>query len=228
MPEIKLSFSTVTPSPRPLFPPLAAFLIRFLGSSLRVTVVNPEFEMELQRKKQSIIYAFWHGRMLLFAYAYQQSQIPIAISRSRDGELLSHILHRLGYRTIRGSSSRGGAAVFRALWEQVAAGSSVGLAPDGPRGPRYQVKKGIIALAQKTGAPILPMTNSTRGKIFLRSWDQFLLPFPLSQGVIIYGPPLYVPADADETIREQKRQALEQCLITLTERADRFFASTSP
>ncbi|RMF89671.1 MAG: DUF374 domain-containing protein [Nitrospinota bacterium] len=206
-----------------LLPPLLALLVQFLGKSLRFTRVNQHFETALLRQGQPLIYAFWHGRMLLLAYAYRHTQLPVVVSRSRDGELVSRVAQRLGYRTIRGSSSRGAFSVLRVLWRLLQEGQAVSIAPDGPRGPCYRVKAGIIGLAQKTGAAILPVSCSARQKVVLQSWDRFLIPFPWSRAVIVYGPPLLVPPDADAALREEKRQMLEERLVTLTTQADRYF-----
>ena len=77
--------------------------------------------------------------------------------------------------------------------------------PDGPRGPRYQVQPGLVLVAKRTGAPILPMTFGAQWKRVLTSWDAFLLPLPFSRIVVVYGEPIYVPADASAADLEAKR-----------------------
>jgi len=99
----------------------------------------------------------------------------------------------------------------------------IGITPDGPRGPRYRVQNGIIELARRTGMSIIPLTfNASRKKIF-RSWDRFLLPYPFSRGVFIWGKPLFVPRHLDGDAREQKRLLLERRLREITDQADRYF-----
>ena len=102
-------------------------------------------------------------------------------------------------------------------------GYDIAITPDGPRGPRYRVQKGIIELARRTGIDIIPITfNASRKKIF-RSWDRFLLPYPFSQGVFIWGEPLYVPRQMDDNAFEKKRLLLERRLREITDRADLYF-----
>jgi len=79
------------------------------------------------------------------------------ISASRDGDMIANWIERAGYGTIRGSSSRKGAAALRQLMDTLAANGNVLFTPDGPRGPVYQVSQGVVFLAQKSGAPIVPI-----------------------------------------------------------------------
>ena len=129
--------------------------------------------------------------------------------RSRDGEVLSGVLGALGYRTVRGSTSRGGAPALRRLIKTLRAGQDVGMASDGPRGPAWRVQPGIIHLAARTGAPIIPIIfGAARAKTFA-SWDRFCLPCPFTRVAVVFGRPVRVPPDADEALLEEKRRALE-------------------
>jgi hypothetical protein len=102
-------------------------------------------------------------------------------------------------------------------------GSDVGLAPDGPQGPRHKVQKGVIDLARLSGAPILPMAFSSSKKKIFKSWDAFLLPLPFSRGVFVWGDPIYVEKDGGEEYMEGKRELLEERLVAVTNLADGYF-----
>ncbi len=91
-------------------------------------------------------------------------------------------------------------------------GYDLALTPDGPKGPRYVAQGGVIALAQVTGMPIIPVTCNTGWKISLKSWDRFQIPLPFSSCEIILKEPILVSRDADETKREELRIALESSL----------------
>jgi lysophospholipid acyltransferase (LPLAT)-like uncharacterized protein len=95
-------------------------------------------------------------------------------------------------------------------------GYDAAITPDGPRGPRYQIRDGVIALAQLTGAPIVPVSNNTGWKWRLGSWDRFQIPLPFARCAIRYGEPMRVPREATEAERERLRQELEQRLMALT------------
>jgi lysophospholipid acyltransferase (LPLAT)-like uncharacterized protein len=157
-------------------------------------------------------------------HLYQRQRFTILVSRSRDGEFVSRILQRFGGHVTRGSSSRGGAAALLEIARQVRSGYHAAVTPDGPRGPRYKVQPGIIALAQQTGAAILPVTYSARWKKVLRSWDGFVVPLPFSRVVVIYGEPIYVPAQASPAVFQAKRQEVEMSLRQITEMADHYFS----
>jgi lysophospholipid acyltransferase (LPLAT)-like uncharacterized protein len=155
-----------------LLPPLLAAALRALAVTLRIEMKGGERLDTLRRQGQRVIFACWHGRLLMLppAYEKQGGQATILASRHRDGELLSRTIRSFGVRVVRGSTTRGGASGLRQLVRAYRSGSDLGIAPDGPRGPREVVQPGVIELARLTGAPILPVTfgalkkkSSTRG-----------------------------------------------------------------
>ena len=206
---------------------LATWGLRLLYATLRPVHVQQHFERCVWSGGTPVALAFWHGRMLYFLHLYHRQRFTILVSRSRDGEFVSRILQRFGVHVTRGSSSRGGAQALLEMAQQVRCGYHAALTPDGPRGPRYEVQPGIVVLAQKTGAAILPVTYSARWKKMLRSWDSFLVPLPFSRVVVIYGEPIYVPASASPTVFQAKRQEVEMRLRQITEMADHYFESRS-
>ena len=88
-------------------------------------------------------------------------------------------------------------------------GYDLAVTPDGPKGPRYVVQGGVIALAQVTGLPIIPVTCNTRRKFCLHSWDRFQIPLPFTRCELILNKPILVPRGADEATREDRRKELE-------------------
>jgi lysophospholipid acyltransferase (LPLAT)-like uncharacterized protein len=202
---------------------LAYFFISLMVKTMKFVYIGKEKE-EAVSKRESIILAFWHNRLLMFCYIYKnRKDAYIMISRSRDGELISRFVNRLGINSIRGSSSRGGKAAFKTLANLLKKGYHAAITPDGPRGPRYQAQKGVINLSRISGAPIIPATyNASRKKAF-NSWDRFILPLPFSRIVVIYADPVTVPQGADPQIIEEKRIELENKLNEITRIADRYF-----
>jgi len=92
------------------------------------------------------------------------------------------------------------------------AGSPTAFTIDGPKGPRYIAKMGAVLLAKKTGQPILPFTITARHWEAKRSWDGFQVPLPFSRARVNIAPPMYVPADADESSLAAKRDELQAAL----------------
>lgn len=147
-----------------LLPPVGASIIRLLGKTMRLTVCGADVVENLYREGQHIILAFWHGRQLMIPLAYHGREVHILISQHRDGELISRIMSRFGYHSVRGSSTRGGTAALRQLIKLGRSGVDLAITPDGPKGPRYVAQPGTIQIAKVTGLPILPLTFSCSKK----------------------------------------------------------------
>jgi lysophospholipid acyltransferase (LPLAT)-like uncharacterized protein len=203
---------------------LATWLLRGLFLTLRPIYVQREFEHQVMDTGQPALLAVWHGRLLYFISLYRQQTGTVLVSPSKDGELVSRVLARFGLHATRGSSSRGGRQGLRQLIECVRQGGHAAFTPDGPRGPRYRVKAGLLSAAQKTGAPILPAVYNAKWKRVLRSWDRFIVPLPFSRIVVVYGKPIYVPATGSSPVLQEKRQEVEATLQHITNIADNFFS----
>lgn len=147
-----------------LLPPVGAWVIRLLGKTIRIRMEGAEVMDELYRKNQAMIFAFWHGRQLMMPLAYRGKGPYALISRHRDGELIARIIERFGIKSVRGSTTRGGAMALRRLIELGRAGADLAVTPDGPRGPRQVAQPGVIQLAKDTGMPIVPVTFSCSKK----------------------------------------------------------------
>lgn len=142
------------------------------------------------------IYVCWHEHQLPLAIFHARQGVVALTSRHRDGETVAKVLHRLGYRTARGSSSRGGAAGLRQMVRNGRQGRSLAFTPDGPRGPPRRCKPGTIVAAAMTGLPIVPVGVAVTRGWRLSSWDRFLIPAPGSSIFVSYGPALSVPPRA--------------------------------
>ncbi len=171
------------------------------------------------------LYAHWHGDELVLLRAYIGKGLAVASSRSKDGELMAGVLETLGYRVARGSSSRGGVGALVSLIGAVKKEKrDAALAVDGPRGPIYRVKPGIIKMAQKTGCPVIPVAAACRWRfVFLKAWNRSFFPLPFSSCVMLYGAPMTVPGQLSDLELESYRLTLEQNLVALKGEAERYF-----
>lgn len=204
-----------------LAPGTGHWAVRVLAATLRITEVGTEHVAPFWERGAPLIYAIWHGRILMIPCLYARAnRVHVMASRSRDGELEARFLRRFGFEVVRGSTTRGGAAALRSLVERLRRGLEAAVAPDGPLGPAYVVQPGVITLARLSGVPILPLTFSAAPAWRLRSWDEFLVPKPFAQGVVSFGPPLAVPRSAGRTEQETLRKQLESTLRELTWQAD--------
>ena len=167
-----------------------------------------------------VIYAVWHGRVLLLPYLYGHRGCSVLASRSPDGEIVSRLIRRFGLQPVRGSSTRGGGEALRLLTRRLRRGHEVVVVPDGPVGPREVLKSGVIALARLSGAPIVPMAVGASRYWQLRSWDEFRIPKPFARCVMRFGEPIRVPVEADRAVQEGARKDVEAALRSLTWQVD--------
>jgi hypothetical protein len=161
--------------------------------------------------------------MFLPVFLHRNEGIRPLISLSQDGEIASQIVRLLGYRPIRGSSSRGGKGALKEMCDELENYAELAIIPDGPRGPRRVLKPGCIYIAQKTGAYLVPISFSCSRKIFLNSWDRFLLFPPFTKCVVLYGKPIEIKKDLNKEELENERKRVEEILIDLDSKADNYF-----
>ena len=170
---------------------------------------------------ENYIGVLWHNRLLIFPLVLRRffPNRPGAalISASRDGDLLTDAIHRFGYEVIRGSSSRLGASAILQLAEVLGSGRDVVITPDGPRGPAYELGSGIVFLAQKSGAPVLPMNLEYSRCWRLRSWDRFIIPQPFSKVRVLISRPYRVKATNTQEEFEAERLALQNAMMALVQ-----------
>lgn len=200
-------------------PALGAMALRVLATTLRVrrdeAAVAP-----LWAARAPMIYAVWHGRILLLPYFYGHRGSQVLASRSRDGELVTRWIRRFGLDPVRGSSTRGSVEALRVLTRALRAGREVVVVPDGPRGPREVLKPGVIALARLSGAPIVPMAVGASREWRLRSWDEFRIPRPFARCVVRFGEPIHVSRAADRAAEGAARKEVEAALRGLSWQVD--------
>jgi len=201
----------------------AWLFVLFWGYIARVQVVNRRYYYEAHAHGKGVIYAVWHGRMLVPILALRQNKVAAMVSRHNDGEMIARTIVRLGYETVRGSSSHGGREAYRDMLKMLKAGRVCAVLPDGPRGPRCELKLGTILLAQRGNAVLLPITFSARKPIVINSWDQFMLWKPFSKIRLVYGKPFVVPRKISPQKLEPIRLEFEKQMNDLQKDADAFF-----
>jgi lysophospholipid acyltransferase (LPLAT)-like uncharacterized protein len=200
---------------------LVGLLIRSITWSLRIRSEGIEVLDELELSSRTAILAFFHGRQFLQAGFFAGRKIGIMTSLSRDGELQASVITGLGYEVARGSASRGGARGLIGLRKLMEKGCHVAFAVDGPRGPIHQVKPGAVYLAKKSGAPVVTVAASARpAKVFSRTWDLYLLPWPFGRGAVIMGDAIYFDDDTSDEAMVRDSHILQEELLRLQQRAD--------
>lgn len=210
----------------------AAWLLRWifaaLGRTCRIDLVAGREHVEaLVGEPRPVLLSFWHNRAFLSSYFLFEDlhrkgqEITLLASHSRDGELVTRVFERWGVHTVRGSASRGGREALRALYRAIVKkGTSPIMIPDGPRGPLYRFKRGVVVLAQMSQAPILPMGFAAAKFWRIRSWDRMIIPRPFTRVALAVGAPQRVARSLSPEELEAERRRLEELLDALTLRAE--------
>jgi lysophospholipid acyltransferase (LPLAT)-like uncharacterized protein len=193
--------------------------IRLLGSSWRFRVEGHDHLDRVHAAGQFPVMAFWHGRILPSIYFFRHRDIVVITSDNFDGEWTAKIIHRFGYTTARGSTSRNAARAALRAKRRMEEGHAVGITVDGPRGPALVAQPGAVWLAKATGNPIVPFHMEAASHWTAPSWDASQIPYPFSRVAVVFGEPFWVPADADAGALEASRLELERRLAALQPRA---------
>lgn len=213
---------------------IAASYVWLVRVTSRWTDENAEHSAAAWAGEAPVIVAFWHNRLFLMPYCWPSDQpFHMLISAHADGRLISKTVSWFGISTVvgskakKGSGSKGGADATRKLVRILKEGQSVGITPDGPRGPRMQASDGVLALARLSGAVIVPAAAATSRRRLLSTWDRLLVPLPFSSGARVWGSPIQVPREASGSELETLRESLETSLIHVSNRADEIVGQTA-
>ena len=187
-----------------------------LHTLYRYELVDPE---GLLAKTHGIIGICWHNRLFFFAAAFPadvRKRTCAVVSASRDGQYIADFISILGLKSLRGSSSRGGAKAQHQAVNALKAGYNVCFTPDGPRGPKYQMKNGPVQLASLMQTKILPVSINYSSCWAVKSWDNFQIPKPFSKVQVIFGTPVEVPPNLEREELEVYRKKAEDALMAVT------------
>ncbi|KAB2835775.1 MAG: lysophospholipid acyltransferase family protein, partial [Caedimonadaceae bacterium] len=148
------------------------------------------------------------------------------ISSHSDGQYIANIVGHYGIQTIAGSSSKGGSQALRKILRVLKDGHAVGVTPDGPRGPRFEVSDGIIQMARLSGADIIPVTFAISRRRVLKTWDRLIFALPFSRGVLMYGKPIHLEfsdENEEEKVKSIKK-TIKKSLVAVSNEADKMLS----
>lgn len=198
----------------------AHYVTQLLLKSLRVQVsMHPNVDPTRQ-----YVYGFWHGKQfapIMFLPKWGPAKHVGLVSASRDGDMLSAWLHKLGYHVIRGSSSRKAISSMVQLIGAAKEGYSMGIAADGPRGPEFVAKAGMSFLANKAKLQLVPIGVAYSKPYKFKSWDKYQLPLPFSRAVLYFDEPITVSDISDiDSVNLEMAKLINQAEVIAQELLD--------
>jgi lysophospholipid acyltransferase (LPLAT)-like uncharacterized protein len=166
------------------------FILKIVGTLIRLWArtlrfqFGPEVRTLLESAPPPFVSVVWHNRLFVVPEFYRRyagdRKLAAIVSASSAGAWLSGLLEQMDIQPIRGSRNRRGAQAFREMIKANRSGYDLGITPDGSRGPLYEMKPGAVAVAQRTGAPIVLISYNFQQALRLKTWDRFYIPWPFS------------------------------------------------
>ena len=202
---------------------VGALYVYIVYISSQKTFINKDNFDKLILENKSFIYALWHDQLLLSPFTWQtKNRIDILISKHKDGDIIADLIKYHGFNSIRGSTNnpnkekeKNTISSIRKIIKTLKANVSIGITPDGPRGPRHKVSEGTINIARISNKKILPMALAYKEQWVLNTWDKFIIPKPFNKICIVWGDPIDIEINKIHVPIQQ--EALEKSLINITE-----------
>jgi lysophospholipid acyltransferase (LPLAT)-like uncharacterized protein len=192
--------------------------------STRMKILGDSDYWALRKARKPVIFLIWHGKIFIVPYFFRKRGIMPLISPSKDGEIPARIMDGWGYKILRGSGSHVVKEAWLEMKKELQSGGEVIIVPDGPRGPDRKLKLGCIKLAAETGAALVPFSFSASRKKVLKSWDRFLIFYPFSNVVAVYGRPAEICPGLTDGELEAERQRIESLMVKFDRDLDGYYA----
>lgn len=202
---------------------ISFLFFQVIGRTNRLIPLGKDFIQIKDGLPTQCIISLWHSHLMMPIYYFCDIGVSVLISKSEDGEIVTHAAQAMGIDVVRGSSSRSGARALLGMVRKLEEGKHTAITVDGPRGPKEEVQMGIIALAKLSGCPIMPAAFNCTRKKRLNSWDEFIVPYPFGKIAYVTGEYITVPKDADDALMEVKRIELENVMRSLTKQVNDYF-----
>ena len=202
---------------------VGALYVYIVYASSQKTFINKDNFDKLVLENKSFIYALWHDQLLLSPFTWQtKEKIDILISKHKDGDIIADLIKCHGFNSIRGSTNnpnkekeKNTITSIRKIIKTLKANVSIGITPDGPRGPRHKVSEGTINISRISNKKILPMALAYKEQWVLNTWDKFIIPKPFNKICIVWGDTIDIEINKIDVPIQQ--EALEKSLINITE-----------
>ena len=162
--------------------------------------------------KGRFLYCTWHDSILLPLFLGRPHHMSAIVSQHRDGDYLTDLMRKLKIHCVRGSSTSGGVEALREAIK-VAQERHITITPDGPRGPRRELKDGIVFLASKARRPIVATGfYCERCWKIQGRWTDLVVPKPFSKVHMVLSEPIHVPHKISRDELRQFTQAVQETM----------------
>jgi lysophospholipid acyltransferase (LPLAT)-like uncharacterized protein len=195
------------------------WFIRIVGPTLRVCISREEGAQQTVGQRP-LIGSFWHACIIPATFMCRNLGVRVMSSNSYDGEYMGRIIRKFGFVAVKGSSSRNAVRALLGLRRALDEGWSVAFTLDGPRGPRYKVKPGPVALGRSSGVPLTMFHMAVDKAWVLNSWDRLIIPKPFSRVMMRFGKLIEVPRDATDADIDRYQCELQAALDRVREFAE--------
>ena len=202
---------------------LGTVIFRLWFATCRITLKGEDVYRKYTRSPSPTVVGTWHRGAIFLVWFFRRLKPMIMFSRSNDGQLIAGFAEKLGVIPVRGSSSRGGGQALRTMVKFLGGDGSrlAATVLDGPRGPRFVAKKGLLFLAKIGNAPLVPVAVSAWPAVTLKkSWDRTLIPLPFSRVIVMIGDPIHIPQETGSAGLEDIRVTVENALKEMVRQAD--------
>ncbi len=208
-----------------ILPHLTLLIFRLLWWSWRITLIEPAEMQSFLKEKRPLILAHWHGDEIALLHLVRRYRLATITSTSKDGELMTRVISKLGGVSSRGSSTRGGVSALKGILRLLKTGEhNCSIAVDGPKGPIYKVKPGIFEISRLVGAPIYWVgVSADRFYKFEKAWNKAILPKPFARVYIEWHGPMSPVTKNDDPKSEGLASRLEQNLNAAKHQATKQF-----
>jgi lysophospholipid acyltransferase (LPLAT)-like uncharacterized protein len=201
-----------------------AAVLGALGPTLRFESLGLHPYEKRRAAGQPVIFSFWHRCIFSAAWYWRKRGIVVLNTTSFDGQWTRRVIERLGFGTAQGSSTRGGLRGLATMSKTLGEGRDAAFTIDGPRGPRYVAKPGPVMLARRSGQPVYVFHIGLESAHTIeKAWDLMQIPRPFSRAVMVGGPLIFVPPDANAEELERKHGEMQKALERVRDVAEAWF-----
>ena len=184
--------------------------ILFVGYTSKIQIKNSELPEKLWRENKPFILAFWHGQLMMIGHVWKSKAVLNMLASSHsDGRFGAYIAGHFNLKNV-SIMSKNKSPSLRKVFKILDEGKYIGITPDGPRGPNRKVSEGIIKIAVHSQVPIIPIGFASNKNLKLRSWDSFLITYPFSRCIFVWGEPIIIPSSVKDKSLEKYKNFLEE------------------